>query len=75
MQDPYGTYAAMRSSGDFVYWADYQMPMAVTHEGVNAVMKNRKLGRARPEGAVADEGTADLLDVAGTATLGLPLGP
>ena len=54
MQDPYGTYSAMRSSGDFVYWADYQMPMAVTHEGVNAVMKNRKLGRARPEGAVAE---------------------
>ncbi len=48
VQDPYPFYRTARALGDFVFWEDYGLPMAVTHEAVMAVMKSRDLGREIP---------------------------
>ncbi|MCV6592097.1 MAG: cytochrome P450 [Silicimonas sp.] len=44
--DPYGFYRDIRAMGDFVYWTDYDMVMATTHQACAAVLKHPKLGRA-----------------------------
>lgn len=49
VQNPYPFYHAARSLGDFVFWEDYGMPMATTHEAVNRIMKSRKMGREVPK--------------------------
>jgi unspecific monooxygenase len=48
VQNPYPVYRRWRALGDFVLWEDYGLPMATTHEAVQAVMKSRKLGREIP---------------------------
>ena len=48
VQSPYPFYARVRALGDFVYWEDYGMPMATTHEAVMAVLKHRDMGREVP---------------------------
>ncbi|MGR3515205.1 MAG: cytochrome P450 [Paracoccaceae bacterium] len=50
VSDPYTSYAKWRAEGDFVYWADYQMPMATTHAAVNQVLRHSAMGRALPTG-------------------------
>jgi unspecific monooxygenase len=47
--DPYKTYTAWRSLGEFVYWADYDMPMATTCAAVTNTLKSPGLGRAVPD--------------------------
>lgn len=54
MQDPYPFYRRARASGDFFFWDDYGLPMAVTHEAVNLVLKDKRLGRALPAGKERD---------------------
>ena len=49
MQSPYPVYAKWRAAGDFVFWTDYNMPMATTHEAVRAVLTSKTLGREVPE--------------------------
>ena len=49
VQDPYPLYKRLRAAGDFVHWADYGIPMAVTDRAVNAVLRHPKLGRALPK--------------------------
>lgn len=49
VQDPYPFYDRLRAAGDIVFWEDYGMPMATTHAAVSALMKDRRLGRARPD--------------------------
>lgn len=48
--NPYAFYATLRAMGDFVYWADYAMPVATTHSTVSEVLRHPKMGRAVPEG-------------------------
>ncbi|MXQ07691.1 cytochrome P450 [Alphaproteobacteria bacterium GH1-50] len=50
VQNPYPFYARLRAMGDFVYWDEYGMPMATTHEAVMAVLKHRDMGREVPPG-------------------------
>jgi cytochrome P450 len=48
VQDPYLEYDRMRQAGDLVYWTDYDLPCAVSYALVNAVLKDRRMGRAAP---------------------------
>ena len=48
VQDPYPFYRVARARGDFVFWEDYGMAMATTHEAVNRVLKSKKMGREVP---------------------------
>lgn len=48
VQDPYPFYRVARSRGDFIFWEDYAMVMATTHEAVNRVLKSKKMGREVP---------------------------
>ena len=45
VQDPYPFYDRARAAGDIVWWEEYALPVATTHAAVNAVLKDRRLGR------------------------------
>jgi cytochrome P450 len=45
VQNPYPFYARARAAGPLVLWKDYGMPMATTHEAVNAILRDRRFGR------------------------------
>ena len=47
---PWRFYERARASGDFIFWEDYGMPVAVTAAAVDAVLKHRSFGRAHPGG-------------------------
>ena len=48
--NPYRFYDDIRRQGDFVFWKDYDLPMATTHAAVSQIMKHPDMGRAVPEG-------------------------
>ncbi len=48
-QDPYGFYASLRAKGDFVFWAEYGLPVATTHAAVSEVLRHSAMGRAVPK--------------------------
>ena len=58
VQEPYDFYRFVRSLGDFVYWKDYDLPVATTHAAVSEILRHPKLGRAAPdaERATAQDG-------------------
>jgi unspecific monooxygenase len=45
VQNPYAAYDAARTHGSVVYWADYDMPVALSPGAVNAVLRDRSMGR------------------------------
>ncbi len=45
VQDPYPFYARARAAGPLVFWTDYDMPVATTHEAVNMLLRDRRFGR------------------------------
>jgi len=45
VQNPYPFYARARAAGPLVVWADYDMPVATTHEAVNTFLRDRRFGR------------------------------
>lgn len=47
--NPYEFYKHVRAFGDFVYWKDYDLPVAVTRHAVEQTLKHPKLGRAVPD--------------------------
>lgn len=49
VQDPYPFYATARAAGPLIWWEDYNIPCATTHEAVNAVLRDRRFGREQPE--------------------------
>ena len=53
LADPYPFYDRMRALGPLVHWEEIGLPCAAGHAEVNALFKDRRLGRARelPEGA------------------------
>ncbi len=49
VQNPYPFYERARAGGDVFWWDDYDMPMAVSHRTVSAILKDRRMGRERIE--------------------------
>ncbi|KEJ90270.1 cytochrome P450 [Sulfitobacter donghicola] len=48
IQNPYPFYDRARSLGPITYWEDYAMPCAFDAATVNALLRDRRLGRAAP---------------------------
>ncbi len=48
VQDPYTAYDAARTAGPVVYWQDYGMLAAFDATTVQALLRDRRLGRAKP---------------------------
>jgi cytochrome P450 len=48
VQDPYPFYDRARAGGDFFWWDDYALPCAVSHAAVQAVLRDRRMGRECP---------------------------
>ena len=48
VQDPYAFYRRARASGPFFFWADYGLPCATASAAVNALLRDRRLGREQP---------------------------
>ncbi len=46
VQDPYPAYDRARALGEIVYWEEYDMPAAMSHAAVSALLRDRRLGRA-----------------------------
>ena len=51
VQDPYPFYDRARAAGPIFHWAEYGMPAAVAHAAVNAILRDRRMGRADPNPA------------------------
>jgi cytochrome P450 len=49
IQNPYPFYDRARAIGPVVYWEDYGMPCAFGAATVNALLRDRRLGRAVPD--------------------------
>ena len=45
VQNPYAFYTKARAAGPLVYWQDYAMVCATTHEAVNTILRDRRFGR------------------------------
>lgn len=48
LADPYAFYDRARRLGDFVYWEEYDFPMATSYEAVNATLTHPAMGREPP---------------------------
>ncbi|MGC8202814.1 cytochrome P450 [Aliiroseovarius sp. PTFE2010] len=46
VQDPYRFYTRLRAAGPVVWWDDYAMPMASTHDAVHMALRDNRFGRA-----------------------------
>ncbi|WP_209427217.1 cytochrome P450 [Pararhodobacter sp. SW119] len=49
VQNPYPFYDRMRALGPLLHWDDYDLPCAVSHAAVNAILRDRRFGRERPD--------------------------
>ncbi|MBC7156074.1 MAG: cytochrome P450 [Rhodobacteraceae bacterium] len=49
VQNPYGFYDRARAHGSIVHWADYGLPCALSCTAANAILRDRRFGRAIPE--------------------------
>lgn len=50
VQDPYGFYDTLRSSGPITYWQDLDLPVIASYDGVTMGLRDRRFGREAPEG-------------------------
>lgn len=49
VQNPYPAYHLARAAGgDLVWWQDYDMPCAISHASVSALLRDRRFGREIP---------------------------
>lgn len=48
VQDPYGFYDRVRALGPLVIWQDYGLPVTARYTAINALLKDRRLGREQP---------------------------
>jgi unspecific monooxygenase len=48
VQNPYPFYDRARKTGDLVFWQEYDMVCATGYETVNAILRDRRLGREMP---------------------------
>lgn len=49
LQDPYAAYAKARTEGPVLFWDHYGMPAAFDAANVHRMLRDRRLGRERPE--------------------------
>jgi len=49
VQDPYPFYDRARAAGPLFFWEDYGFPCAAGYDAVNAILRDRRLGREPPE--------------------------
>ena len=49
VSNPYEFYRYLRALGHFVYWTDYDLPVATTHAAVAQTLRHPTMGRAVPE--------------------------
>lgn len=48
VQNPYPFYDRIRPLGDLIWWDDYDMVCAAGYDAVNAILRDRRLGREMP---------------------------
>ncbi len=48
VQNPYPFYDRLRAAGDLAWWDEYDMPCAVSHRAVHAILRDRRFGREVP---------------------------
>jgi cytochrome P450 len=48
VQNPYPFYEGLRLAGDLAFWEEYEMPCAVSHRAVSALLRDRRFGRQVP---------------------------
>lgn len=48
VQDPYPFYARARAAGDLVWWDDYAIVAATTHDAVHTILRDKRFGREKP---------------------------
>lgn len=61
--DPYAFYDRIRAMGGFVFWEDYDLPVATNHATVSAVLKDRRFGREPLVPVLVPEHLKDFYDV------------
>lgn len=49
VQNPYPAYDRARAMGDLVYWDAFDMPAALSHRAVSALLRDKSFGRERPQ--------------------------
>ena len=49
VQNPYGFYERARALGGLIWWEDYGLPCALSYAAVNAILRDRRVGREVPE--------------------------
>ena len=45
VQDPWAFYARAQALGPLVFWEEYDLPCAISHAAVNAILRDRRFGR------------------------------
>jgi len=63
VQNPYPAYDQARALGEIVYWEDFGMPAAMSHDAVSAILKDRRFGREAPTPPDVKEHTKDFYAV------------
>ena len=48
VQNPYPFYDRARAAGALVFWSEYGLPCATRHAAINALLRDRRLGRQPP---------------------------
>ena len=48
VQDPYPFYARARAAGDLIWWDDYAMVAATSHDAVHTILRDKRFGREQP---------------------------
>jgi len=71
VQDPYPFYDRARAAGPIFHWAEYGMPAAVAHAAVNAILRDRRMGRADPNPAPVPDHLAPFYAIEGHSMLEL----
>lgn len=55
VQNPYAFYEEARRAGPLFFWEEYGFPCAVSHDLVNAILRDRRFGREVPAEMRADQ--------------------
>ncbi len=73
VQNPYGAYREWRAMGEFVFWEEFEMAMATTHESVRAILTSKSMGREIPpeKSAPVQPGLAPFYDLEANSMLEL----
>ena len=67
IRNPYPFYAGLRANGDFAFWEELQVPVAVTHAAVNSVLADPRFKR-QPPNETASQQAASVSHLYGSPT-------